>query len=173
MNDEIEIWRDVIGYEGLYKVSNLGNVMSLRHKKIFILKPGKDGGGYLIVTLRNHNKNQKSFYLHRLVAQAFLHNPNNLPQVNHKDEDKTNNRVSNLEFCTQLYNLKYGNHYEKISKALSKTVLQFDKNSNFINEYPSVRDAERKTGIYQQNICSVCRGERKTAGGYIWRYKDD
>ena len=177
--EETEIWRDVVGYEGLYKVSNFGNVMSLRHKKIFILKPYMNNYGYLLVDLRNNKKPRKTISVHRIVAQAFLPNPNNLPQVNHKDEDKTNNRVSNLEFCTQAYNNKYGTHYERISKTLtnrkdlSKAVLQYDKNGNFINEYPSTREAERKTGIHQQHICRVCKGKRNSAGGYLWRYKEN
>lgn len=178
MNDEIEIWRDVAGYEGLYKVSNLGNVMSLRHKKIFILKPRKDGWGYLFVTLINHNK-YKNFKIHRLVAEAFLPNLNNLPQVNHKDECKTNNRVSNLEWCTPQYNTNYGTANDRRTKMLtnrndlSKPVLQYDKNGNFIKEYSSIMYAERKTGIYHQNIGKVCRGKYHTAGGFLWKYKDN
>ena len=179
MNEEEEIWRDVVGYEGLYKVSNLGNVMSLKHKKPFLLKPGKTYDGYLIVRLSNHNKLIKSFLVHRLVSKAFLPNPNNLPQVNHKDEDKTNNRVDNLEFCTKFYNNHYGTCIERISKTLtnrkdlSKPVLQFDINKNLLNEYQSVREAERNTGIQSGNICRVCKGKRKYAGGFIWKYSDD
>lgn len=173
MNDEIEIWRDVAGYEGLYKVSNLGNVMSLKHKKPKLMKPGKYGNGYLFVILSNHNKSLKGNSIHRLVAQAFLPNPNNLPQVNHKDEDKTNNRVSNLEWCDAKYNLNYGTVQERKAKSKSKPVLQYDKNENLLNEYPSAIDAERKTGIYQENICMVCKGKLKSTGGYLWRYKDD
>ena len=171
MNEETEIWRDVEGYEGLYKVSNLGNVMSLKGKKPRLLRAGKSNRGYLFVGLRNHNKYRKEIYLHRLVAQAFIPNPQNFPCVN--------NRVDNLEFCTQKYNNQYGTHYERISKSLtnrkdqSKAVLQYNKNGNFINEYPSVREAERKTGIINGNICSVCKGKLKSAGGYIWRYTDE
>ena len=97
------------------------------------MKPGKCSSGYLYVGLRNHIKTQKNFLIHRLVAQAFLPNPNNYPVINHKDENKLNNNVNNLEFCTQKYNLNYGNHYERISnklinrKDLLKPVLQYAK----------------------------------------------
>lgn len=176
--EENENWRDIEGYVGLYKVSNLGNVMSFKGKKPKLLKPFNNGKGYLQVCLRNNNKS-KNFQIHRLVAQAFLQNPNNCPVINHKDENPLNNNVNNLEFCTQKYNLNYGTRNERVSKALtnrkdlSKTILQFDKNGNFINEYPSVREAERKTGIYNENICSVCKGRYKSAGGYVWKFADN
>lgn len=178
MNEETEILRDVVGYEGLYKVSNLGNVMSFKGKKPRLLKQFRNNYGYLMVDLVN-NKSRKYFLVHRIVAKAFIPNPNNLPQVNHKDENKTNNRVSNLEWSDSKYNCNYATRKERIAKALinrkdqSKPVLQFDKNRNFIKEYPSLRDAERKTGIHYQSIYSVCKGRYKTAGGYIWRYKEN
>lgn len=171
--EEEEIWKDIEGYEGLYKVSNLGNVLSLKRKKPHLLKPVQYTNGYLFVTLSNHNKSLKENSIHRLVAKAFLSNPNNLPQVNHKDEDKTNNRVDNLEWCDAKYNLNYGTTQERKAKAKSKPVLQYDKNGNFLNKYPSASDAEIKTGIYQENICMVCREKLKSTGGYIWKYADD
>lgn len=167
----VEIWKDIVGYEGLYKVSNLGKVMSFWGKKPKLLKPQKENSGYLHIVLINNTKSRTNFYLHRLVAQAFLPNPNNLPCVNHKDENKTNNRVSNLEFCTHKFNINYGTAKERIAKKLSKPVLQYDKNGNFIKEYPSTKDAERKTGLYQESICRVCKGKYHTCGGYIWKYK--
>ena len=177
--EETEIWKDIEGYEGLYKVSNFGNVLSLRHKKPKLLKPYNNGKGYLLVDLRNNNKPRKTISVHRIVAQAFLPNPNNYPVINHKDENPLNNNVNNLEFCTIYYNTHYGTAIDRMSKKLinrkdlSKPVLQFDKNKNLLNEYPSMNDAARNTGITVANISSVCKGKRKTAGGYVWRYKEN
>lgn len=170
-----EIWKDIEGYENQYQVSNFGNVKSLKRKKPFLMKP-KLNIGYLSVELQ-FKQHKKWFRIHRLVAQAFLPNPNNLPQVNHLDENKLNNRADNLEWSTPKSNINYGTRNERVSKKLinrkdhSKPVLQFDKNGNFINEYPSIKDAQRKTGIPNQHICNVCRGKSKTAGGYVWKYK--
>lgn len=174
--EEEEIWRDVVGYENMYKVSNFGNVMSFKGKKPRLLKPQNIGNGYLQVALRNNNS-IKRFYIQRLVAKAFIENPNNLQEVNHKDENKLNNRVSNLEWCSRIYNCNYATRKDRISKALtnrkdlSKTVLQYDKNGIFINEYLSTREAERNTGIHQGDIVCVCKGKLKSAGGYVWKYK--
>lgn len=156
---EIEEFRDVPGYEGLYEVSNLGRVR--RNGKI--LKLGKVRG-YLHVNLCK-NGIKKQAKVHRLVALAFLPNPQNLPQINHKDEDKTNNAVDNLEWCTSQYNNNY---------SLSKPVLQFDKSGNFIKEWPSMIKVEEELGIDHSNISKCCLGlyHHKTAGGFIWKYKN-
>ena len=165
----VELWKDIVGYENLYQVSNLGNVMSFWHKKPHLLRAGKSNNGYLFVGLCNRTKSRKHFFIHRLVAQAFLPNPNNLPQVNHKDEDKTNNKVSNLEFCTAKFNTNYGTGIERRAKKLinrkdeSKPVLQFDKNENLLNEYPSIKEASRITELYTESICRVCQGKQKSA----------
>lgn len=123
-----EEWKDIKGYEGLYQVSNLGRVRSLsryvKHRTIYILK-GKllkqrtRGKGYLAVTLCKNSK-LKHYYVHRLVAEAFIPNPNNLPQVNHKDENKSNNCVDNLEWCDDKYNTNYGTRNERHSMAIKK-----------------------------------------------------
>ena len=152
-----EEFRDIPGYEGLYEVSNLGRVR--RNGKI--LKPWKNNWGYLLVSLCK-NGIVRNARIHRLVALAFIPNPQNLPQVNHKDEDKTNNAVSNLEWCTAGYNINY---------SQSKPVLQFDKSGNFITEYKSIIEAERITGISNGKISLCCQGKFKTAGGFVWKYK--
>lgn len=118
-----EIWRDIKGYEGLYKVSNYGRIKSLerkdclgRSKKEKILKLSEDKDGYLLITLHK-NKKVKTFKVHRLVAETFVPNPNNYPIINHKDENKINNHVSNLEWCTVKYNNNYGTRNERSSKS--------------------------------------------------------
>ena len=126
--EEEENWRDVVGYKGLYKVSNLGNVKNCLSGRI--LKSSNDNDGYKQIQLCK-NGVRKTYKIHRIVAQAFIENPQNLPCINHKDEDKTNNRVENLEWCTLKYNVLYGTGIERRSKP----VLQFDKNGIFINEY--------------------------------------
>lgn len=180
-----EIWKDIAGYEGKYQVSNLGNVKSLNYNrtgKEQILTPIKNPKGYLIVGL-SKNCISKQHYIHRLIAQAFIENPENLPQVNHIDENKFNNRVDNLEWCTAEYNNKYGTHNERIFKTLKlrnskyapKEVLQFTKDGNFVNEYYSTQEAERCTGISHTNIVQCCKNIKShlTAGGFIWKYKNN
>lgn len=177
-----EIWKDIAGYEGLYKVSNLGRVKSLnynrtRKERLFDLHLRR---GYLYVVL-SKNCISKKFSVHRLVATTFIENPDNLPQVNHKDEDKTNNRVDNLEWCTAEYNINYGTHNARGLKTLKlrnrkkapKEVLQFTKDGKFVNEYPSIHEAGRCTLINQGNIWACCDGRYKSAGGYIWKYKNN
>ena len=125
--ESVEIWKDIVGYEGLYQVSNKGNVKRIEHEdfkcrqgyRVFkerMLKPFKNFRGYMKVGLHKGNK-KKDVFVHRLVAEAFIENPCNYPQVNHKDEDKTNNCVANLEWCTNLYNTNYGEkHKQKLSE---------------------------------------------------------
>ena len=155
-----EEFRDVPGYEGVYEVSNLGRVKNIETGRI--LKPFKDTNGYLILKL-SKDGTRRTVKVHRLVALAFLPNPQNLPQVNHKDENKTNNAVSNLEWCTAGYNVNY---------SQSKPVLQFDLQGNFIKEWPSTVKVEEELGIYQTNISKCCLGKRNSAGGYLWKFKN-
>lgn len=172
----MEIWRDIEGYEGLYQVSSDGRVKSLEKVnnnhlvKEKILKSGNNGMGYLFVVLSKEGK-IKNYTIHRLVAQAFLPNPDNLPQVNHKDEDKSNNRVENLEWCTQQYNNTYGTRLKKSAKANSIPILQFNLDSQFIKKWDSTMQIERELGFYHSNISNCCRGKYKTAYGFVWMYQ--
>lgn len=172
-----ETWKDVAGYEGLYQVSDLGRVRSLLHGKVRILKFLDNGYGYLKVELNRNGK-----LVHRLVAEAFIPNPLNLPQVNHKDEDKTNNTANNLEWCTAKYNLNYGTCRVRMAAKLkgrrrlvnwsrAKAILQYDKSGNLVKEWPSMIEVQRQTGFVQPHISDCCRGKRKSAYGYIWRFK--
>lgn len=159
----IEIFKDIEGYEGLYQISNYGNVKSLnfnRTGKEKILKPTKNSDGYLQICL--HKQGIKKHYIHRLVAQAFIENPNNLPQVNHKDEDKTNNYIENLEWCERKYNINYGTRTDKCSKQ----VLCVETGV----VYPSTIEVERQLGFNNANIGKCCNGRYKQAYGYTWCY---
>lgn len=159
----IEEWRDVPGYEGLYEVSNLGRV----RRNGRILRPYKDTWGYLSVSL-SKNGIRRIVSVHRLVAQSFIPNPNNYPQINHRDENKTNNAISNLEWCTCEYNQNYGTRNER----LSKPVLQYDLLGNFVREWPSVSKVEEEMGITHISDCCLGRYGYKTAKGFVWRYKN-
>ena len=178
----IEIFKDIKDYEGLYQVSNFGNVWSLNYKRTGraeLMKTSKNTKGYLKVTLCKDGK-RKHFLIHKLVAGAFLENPDNLPQVNHIDENKKNNRVDNLEWCDNKYNCNYGTRNQRIAKnsvklkngKTSKSVLQFSLSGEFIREWPSTNEVGRN-GFKQPNIVKCCLGERKSAGGFIWRYKKE
>lgn len=171
----MEIWKDIKGYEGLYQISNDGNVKSLNYHrtgKSKLLKTILCNNGYLYVTLSKNGKHDVRV-IHRMVAEAFLDNPDNLPCINHKDEDKTNNHSSNLEFCTQKYNVHYSKCWMPSQKICSKSVLQFTKSGEFVAEYPSVNEAERQTGIHHGNISRCCNGQKgySHVGGFIWKYK--
>ena len=176
-----EEWRPVVGYEGLYEVSNMGRVKSLERtvwngKGYFktserILKPGKDKGGYLQVCLCKDGKD-KWCAVHRLVATAFLPNLDNLPQVNHIDENKENNCVQNLEWCSRSYNVNYGVGNKKRAEKLSKPIFGIDRITGLIVEFPSTMEAERTLGISKGNICECCKGKRKSAGNFYWYYAD-
>lgn len=179
---EKEVWKDIQGYEGKYQVSNLGNVKSLNYRgtgkeRILIQYLGKD---YLFVILYK-NCISKNFSVHRLVAAAFINNHNNYPCVNHKDENKLNNRVENLEWRSYEYNINFGTRNERMlktkklrnSRTAERSVLQFTNDGKFVKEFPSTHEATRCTGINHGNICSCFKGRRTTAGGYIWKYKNN
>ena len=163
-----EIWRDIEGYEGLYQISNKGNVKSLYNGSERILKPRDNGRGYYKIELYNDGV-RKYFKLHRLVAQAFIPNPHNLPEINHRDENKKNNCVENLEWIRHIDNCNYGTRNERISRK----ILQYSRSGEFIREWPSAIEVERLLGIHRVNIAQCCKGKRKSAGGFIWRYKEE
>lgn len=167
-----EKWKNIVGYEGLYQISNLGNIKSLNYKNTDeekILKTKKNRGGYLLVGLYKNGK-QKYYTVHRLVAEAFIPNPNNLPQVNHKDEDKTNNRVENLEWCSPQYNINYGNRNEKMAKSRSIPILQFNLDGEFIKKWESGTQVQKDLGFDNSSITKCCKGKLKSIYGFIWRY---
>ena len=168
---EEEIWCPVKNYENLYEVSDQGRVKSVGYGKDRILSPGRDKGGYLLVGLYK-NGERKWYLVHRLVAQTFSPNPDNLPEVNHIDEVKTHNSVMNLEWCNGKYNQNYGTRNQRISEKLSKPVLQYEKSGEFVKEWRSTHDVERNLGYYSQNISSCCTGKCKSAHNFIWKYKD-
>lgn len=166
-----EIWKDVVGFEGLYKVSNLGNVRSVARLGTngVVLKKRYFATGYEKTTLYKNCK-QTTFVTHRIVAEAFIPNPNNLPQINHIDGNKLNNRVDNLEWVTCSDNVKHAYRTGLIDIGkISKPVAQY-KNGVEIARYNSIQDAHRITGAATTNISRVCMGINKTTLGYGWKY---
>ena len=164
-----EFWKPVLGYEGHYQVSNFGRVKSIRFGKERILKPFTNKDGYLLVTL-SKNGTHKKFQVHRLVALHFLPNPDNLPEVNHKDENKLNNNAENLEWCNRKFNINYGTRNKRIGKSNSKKVLQYTLDGEFVREWESTAECERN-GYNHGAVSDCCRGKRKTHKDFIWRYK--
>lgn len=169
-----EEWRPVVGYEGLYEVSNTGKVNSLNYHREKIKKPLiiHDSNGYKFVFLYK-NGSPKRGLIHRLVAMAFIPNPDKLPIINHKDENPSNNCVENLEWCTAKYNVIYGTCRKRASLKKSKKVIQFTSDGEMVAQYSSFKEAQEKTGFQYTNISKVCRGLREFCGGYRWRYIDD
>lgn len=186
-------WREIDGFPN-YMVSNTGEIKSLNYNKTGrekTLIPHKLSNGYLGINLYDNNKRSCYLLIHRLVAQAFLPNPNGYRIINHKDENRSNNSVNNLEWCSYKYNLNYGNRNSKLSNSLTNNsffsipVLQYSKTREFLKEFPSIAEAARtinngniKAAV--TNILKCCRGvadtqfgiiRRKTAYGYIWKFK--
>jgi hypothetical protein len=175
-----EIWKDIEGYEGLYQVSNLGRVRSLdrlvtykngcnRMFKGCVKRLYKKENGYLSVNMSKDGID-KTYYVHRLVASTFLPNLYGLPQVNHKDENKENNCVENLEWCTSIYNSTYNNIAYKKADVLRKKVSQYLPDGTWIATYASEMEAARQTGSAISHISAVCRGENSFAYGYLWKF---
>ena len=164
-----EIWKDIKDYPN-YQVSNLGNVKNIKTNKI--LKPFNTSNEYLKVAL-SKNGISKQFFIHRIVAKAFIPNPNNLPEVNHiKEFEKTNNKVDNLEWCNHSYNQNYGTRNERVAKKLRKIkckkVNQYDLDGNYIKTWNSIKEAEKEVGTI--HICQCLKGKFKQTKGYKWRY---
>ncbi|WP_165844408.1 NUMOD4 domain-containing protein [Limosilactobacillus fermentum] len=162
----IEIWRKIKSFPN-YQISNLGNVKNIvTNRKI---SQWKKENGYLQVTLHT-NGIKRNLYVHRLVAEAFVPNPQKLSDVNHIDEDKSNNCVTNLEWMTHLANCNYGNRGLKISSQLSKPVIQMDLSGNIIQRFPSLISVN-KAGFGFGNVANVCLGTKEKAYGYKWKYE--
>lgn len=179
----MEVWKDIEGYEGLYQVSNQGNVLSLNYANKGYSKqltPKCNNRGRLWVELVKQKK-KKPMLIHRLVATAFIPNPNNYPQINHKDENPKNNEASNLEWCNSLYN----NHYSMklhpdrprerkstpiYEKRNDLKINQYDKSGNLIRQWKNSRTIFLETKMSDWSISECCRGHRRSAYGFIWRY---
>ena len=195
----MEEWKDIEGYEGLYQVSNEGRVKSLQREIVYkdgrkkvleekILHSFLSDLGYYHVMLSKDGVSRR-YKVHRLVAKAFIPNPNNFPIINHKDENPKNNVVDNLEWCTQGYNVRYGTMIERgrlkqQNRAdLSKKVLQFNTDGELESEYQSASEVERINPQFKtSSITRCCRGGQILNGkwqnitkykGYIWRYKNE
>ena len=184
----MEIWKDIEGYESYYKVRNLGNVRSndrkttcyrygkkmVRTLKGQLVRPQPRRHGYLGVWLYK-DCGGKQYSVHRLVAEAFCEKHEGCNEVNHKNEIKTDNRAENLEWCDRKYNVNFGTAPQKRirhNKGTSRRVRQYDMNGNFIKEFPSMKEAQRQTGIFNSSICFAIKGRYSHAGGYKWEYAD-
>lgn len=174
----MEIWKDIPGYEGRYQVSNLGRVKSLNYNKTGIeqIMVVENIRGYLSLNLSRNGK-VKHFRVHRLVWEAFNGPIPEDMQVNHINEDKSDNRLENLNLMTPKENTNWGTGRERMAKTqtngvLSKPVIQYDLDGNVVAKYPSAQEAHRQTGLLRSNISNCCRGVNyvKTVGGFIWKY---
>lgn len=171
-----EVWKDISGYEGYYQISNFGRIKSIKRTitrkdgkaKTFspvMLKQNIGTTGYSYANLSQKGK-AKSERAHRLVAEAFIGNPENLPCINHIDENKTNNKVENLEWCSYRYN----NTYNDKQLCRATPVLQFTTNGEFVRKHRSQAEAEKAMGRGRLNISACCRGKIKSCAGYVWKY---
>ncbi|MFW5517303.1 MAG: NUMOD4 domain-containing protein [Segatella copri] len=178
-----EIWKDIEGYEGLYQVSNFGRVRSLRHlvkcRGGYRMHTGKTltpcfDNNYFHVTLHKNGKRNIQL-IHRLVAGAFLTNTKNLPQVNHKDGNKLNNNVDNLEWCSTrencLHAFRLGLNNPQITHYRGVKAFRCDNNS-FVGEFDSIHSAAKKLGLNVAHVCSVLHGRYKHTGGYYFEYNN-
>lgn len=174
---EEEIWKDIPGYEGRYQASNLGRIRSLLdyhgRAQFLVLSQQLNTNGYYFVLLYKNNS-RRFVAVHRLVCAAFHKNPNNYPCVNHRDENRYNNRADNLEWCTQKYNSNYGTRNKRISeKANKKPVIQISYNGTIISYYQTISNAAKASGSTKGTIWGCCNGRYKESAGYLWFYADD
>jgi len=173
-----EVWKDIEGYEGLYQISNFGNVKSLNYRRTNeekLLVPKTNNDGYLWVQLFGGARN-RCFLVHRLVACAFVENPGKYDYVNHKDENKANNKASNLEWCTHLYNVQYSSirHVRVRNPRRTRKIVQLGRADNkVLCMWDNLISIKHETGWSDWSIGECCKGNRKTAYGYIWRYADE
>ena len=162
-----EMWKDIPEYEGLYQVSTYGRVKSLKRLKKTKLKNQE----YVFIKeriLKQHSNKKgmgKTKQVHRLVAETFIPNPNNLPQINHKDKNPNNNYINNLEWCNAQYNNNYGTRIERMTKKIE----QYTKDNEFIKLWKNEAEIIKTLKIYHIGDC--CKGKRKTAGGFLWKFK--
>lgn len=161
----MEIWKEIPGSGGKYQISNYGNVYSLINN--VQLKGVNNGNGYLRVKL-----NERLFYIHRLVAMAFIPNPKGYKEINHKDENKLNNNADNLEWCSHKYNMIFGTRNKRAIDNTKKSVIQYTMSDKYVCSYNSIVEAAGKMSISKGNIVSVLKGNRKSAGGYKWKYNN-
>lgn len=173
-NVESEVWKPVVGYEGLYEVSNIGRVRSINFHnsgKAKVMRPSLNTWGYLIVDLRKNNK-RHSYTVHRLVAFAFIPNPDNLPEINHKNEIKYDNTVENLEWCTRKYNMNYGTGNERRRRRRRiKPIVQLDNNGNVVRKWETGFAASRYYQVNRRCIYDCLHGKQKTCKGFVWKYE--
>lgn len=172
----MEIWKEIVGYERLYQVSNKGNVKNKQRDKCLV--PKKNNRGYLGVELRK-DKIRKMFLIHRLVAQAFIPNPKDFPNINHKDENPENNSADNLEWCSQSYNVLYSMHRQGKGSIKKSGITTNSKNKDTHNPIKNMEkniifknslQIKQKYGYKQSSILDCCRGKRKTAYSYHWQF---
>ena len=179
----MEIWKPVIGYENYYEVSNKGRIRSL--DRVTLFKDGKtrkfcgkiislramNNSGYLTVGLHDTGK-QKTFLVHRIVAEAFIENPNGYKEINHIDQNKLNNDVSNLEWCTHKENVNHGDEIERGAIKQRRCFRQLDMDGNLIKVWNGFKKMQRETGFERKSVYECCIGKRESYKGYRWEYAE-